>query len=66
MSIIYVSHKMDEVFRLCRRATILRDGQLVDVLDLTEVGEAAVVAGWSAASPPCARIERKTSCSRAT
>ena len=35
---------MDEVFRLCRRATILRDGQLVDVLDLTEVGEAAVVA----------------------
>ena len=44
VSIIYVSHKMDEVFRLCRRATILRDGQLVDVLDLTEVGEAAVVA----------------------
>ncbi len=44
VSIIYVSHKMDEVFRLCRRATILRDGQLVDVVDLTEVGEAAVVA----------------------
>ena len=44
VSIIYVSHKMDEVFRLCRRATVLRDGQLVDVLDLTEVGEEAVVA----------------------
>lgn len=44
VSIIYVSHKMDEVFRLCRRATVLRDGQLVDVLDLTEVGEGAVVA----------------------
>ncbi len=44
VSIIYVSHKMDEVFRLCARATVLRDGQLVDVLDLAQVGEEAVVA----------------------
>jgi ribose transport system ATP-binding protein len=29
VSIIYVSHKMDEVFRLCQQATILRDGRLV-------------------------------------
>jgi ribose transport system ATP-binding protein len=29
VSIIYVSHKMDEVFRLCSQATILRDGRLV-------------------------------------
>ena len=29
VSIIYVSHKMDEVFRLCQSATILRDGRLV-------------------------------------
>src|SRR3989338_6172407 len=26
VSVIYVSHKMDEVFRLCQQATILRDG----------------------------------------
>ena len=30
VSIIYVSHKMDEVFRLCRSATILRDGRFVE------------------------------------
>ncbi|MGB8814926.1 MAG: sugar ABC transporter ATP-binding protein [Paracoccaceae bacterium] len=29
VSIIYVSHKMDEVFRLCQTATILRDGRLI-------------------------------------
>ncbi len=29
VSIIYVSHKMDEVFRLCSAATLLRDGRLV-------------------------------------
>ncbi|MEB3043550.1 sugar ABC transporter ATP-binding protein [Rhizobium mulingense] len=29
VSIIYVSHKMDEVFRVCRRATLMRDGKVV-------------------------------------
>ena len=43
VSIIYVSHKMGEVFRLCGRATILRDGQVVDSVDLATTTEAAVV-----------------------
>ncbi|MBB2674670.1 UNVERIFIED_ORG: ribose transport system ATP-binding protein [Rhizobium esperanzae] len=29
VSIIYVSHKMDEVFQVCRRATVMRDGRVV-------------------------------------
>lgn len=29
VSAIYVSHKMDEVFRVCQSATILRDGRLI-------------------------------------
>ncbi|MGQ0564642.1 MAG: sugar ABC transporter ATP-binding protein [Gemmobacter sp.] len=29
VSVIYVSHKMDEVYRVCQSATILRDGRLV-------------------------------------
>jgi ribose transport system ATP-binding protein len=36
VSIIYVSHKMDEVFRLCSQATILRDGRLVDQVPVPE------------------------------
>lgn len=36
VSVIYVSHKMDEVFRLCTQATILRDGQLIAQVPLPE------------------------------
>ncbi|SPF81501.1 sugar ABC transporter ATP-binding protein [Pseudoprimorskyibacter insulae] len=34
VSIIYVSHKMDEVYRLCSSATILRDGRFVTRVDI--------------------------------
>ena len=44
VSIIYVSHKMDEVFKVCSRATIMRDGQLVGEVDLKQTTESAVVA----------------------
>jgi ribose transport system ATP-binding protein len=44
VSIIYVSHKMDEVFQVCQRATILRDGRTVETVDLAEVSEADVIA----------------------
>ena len=33
VTILYISHKMDEVFRLSDRITVLRDGQLVKTLD---------------------------------
>lgn len=36
VSIIYVSHKMDEVFRVCSQATILRDGRLVGQVPIPE------------------------------
>jgi len=29
VSIVYVSHKMDEIFRICDRATVLRDGETI-------------------------------------
>jgi ribose transport system ATP-binding protein len=44
VSIIYVSHKMDEVFKVCSRATVMRDGQLVGEIDLRETTESGVVA----------------------
>ena len=27
VAIVYVSHKMDEIFRICDRITVLRDGR---------------------------------------
>lgn len=44
VSVIYVSHKMDEVFRVCDRATILRDGKFIDTVDLAQTTEDQVVA----------------------
>src|SRR5262245_2226157 len=33
VTILYISHKMDEIFRLADRITVLRDGRLVRTLD---------------------------------
>ena len=29
VSIVYISHKLDEIFRICDRATVLRDGETI-------------------------------------
>ena len=44
VSIVYVSHKMDEVFRVCETATILRDGRKITDLVLADTTESEVVA----------------------
>jgi len=44
VSIIYVSHKMDEVFRVCETATILRDGRKVTDVVMKDTTESAVIA----------------------
>jgi ribose transport system ATP-binding protein len=43
VAIIYVSHKLNEVFRVASHATILRDGKKVADVDLAKTNEAAVV-----------------------
>ncbi|TCL03223.1 sugar ABC transporter ATP-binding protein [Sodalis ligni] len=43
VSIIYVSHKMDEIFRVCDRATILRDGKQVGVVNIADETEETIV-----------------------
>ena len=34
VSIVYVSHKMDEIFRICDRATVLRDGETAGTVEM--------------------------------
>jgi ABC-type sugar transport system ATPase subunit len=43
VTIIYVSHRMPEVFRLCDRLTVLRDGKYVGTLDRAQATQDAVV-----------------------
>ncbi|MDX3927475.1 MAG: sugar ABC transporter ATP-binding protein [Shinella sp.] len=44
VAVIYVSHKMDEVFRICHRGTVMRDGQVVGSADLRAVRQEDVIA----------------------
>ncbi|HEY7209720.1 MAG TPA: sugar ABC transporter ATP-binding protein [Bryobacteraceae bacterium] len=37
VSIVYVSHKMDELFRICDRMTVMRDGQTIGTRARSEV-----------------------------
>jgi ribose transport system ATP-binding protein len=44
ISIIYISHRMDEVYRVADRITVLRDGQNALTAKLTDVTPAQIVA----------------------
>lgn len=44
VAVIYVSHKLDEVFSVCQRASVMRDGQLVGIADLASTRPDQVVA----------------------
>lgn len=44
VSIIYVSHKMNEIFEVCSKATVLRDGKNITVVTLAESNESQITA----------------------
>lgn len=43
VSIIYISHRMEEIFELCDRITVLRDGQYVGTKDTRNTNEKELV-----------------------
>ena len=43
VTIIYISHRLKEIFDLCDRVTVLRDGDLVATLDTVATNEAELV-----------------------
>ncbi|HYW73123.1 MAG TPA: ATP-binding cassette domain-containing protein [Pyrinomonadaceae bacterium] len=44
VAMIYISHKLDEVFHLSDRVTVLRDGRTIDTTATTETEEPQVIA----------------------
>jgi ribose transport system ATP-binding protein len=43
VAIVYVSHKMNEIFRICDRLTVLRDGETVQTLETASANDAAII-----------------------
>lgn len=41
--IIYISHRMEEIFHICDRVTILKNGQYVDTLNVADTNENELV-----------------------
>ena len=44
ITIIYISHRLDEVFDLCDNVSILRDGQHIDTLPIEQVTRKSLIA----------------------
>ena len=44
VAMIYISHKLDEVFQISDRITVLRDGQTIETTTTAETNEARVIA----------------------
>ncbi len=42
-SVIFISHKLDELFTICDRVTVLRDGQYVDTKAMDEINQEQLV-----------------------
>jgi ABC-type sugar transport system ATPase subunit len=43
VAIVYVSHKMDEIFRICDRVTVMRDGETIGTRAIREILSADLI-----------------------
>lgn len=43
IAIIFISHKMDEIYEICDRLTIFRDGQYIDERDVDKISQLELV-----------------------
>lgn len=44
ITIIYISHRLDEIFDLCDRVTVMRDGKVISTKDIQDVTRPAMIA----------------------
>lgn len=43
VTIIYISHRLDEIFRICDRATVMRDGRIVKTLNVKDTNRKELI-----------------------
>jgi rhamnose transport system ATP-binding protein len=58
VTLLFVSHRLPEVFKLCQRITVLRDGAFVNTFDAADTEPEDVVRAMVGREPP-ERVERE-------
>ena len=48
IALIYISHKMDEIFEICDQVSVLRDGNLVMTKDSKDTNMGELITAWLA------------------
>ena len=43
VTVIYISHRMEELYEICDRVTVLRDGQYVDTLKISDIDKQGLI-----------------------
>ncbi|MHB8278431.1 MAG: sugar ABC transporter ATP-binding protein [Candidatus Humimicrobiaceae bacterium] len=43
ITIIYISHKLEEIYRICEMVTIIRDGQIIDTKPVSEISKNRII-----------------------
>jgi simple sugar transport system ATP-binding protein len=52
VGVLYISHHLEEIYEICQRVTVLRDGELVLTGNVGDVGQAQLIAAMVGSAPP--------------
>ena len=63
VGVVYVSHRLDELYEICETVTVLRDGKLVHTGDLSELPRLRLIATMLGREPP--EVEERAAASEA-
>lgn len=45
VTVIYISHRLEEIFQICNRLTIMRDGQIIETREVAETSREQIICG---------------------
>jgi ribose transport system ATP-binding protein len=43
ITVIYISHRLEEIFQICDKVTVLRDGKVIDTMDVSQVTKEQII-----------------------
>lgn len=52
VGVLYISHHLEEIYEICQRVSVLRDGELVLSGEVTDVSQPQLVAAMVGSAPP--------------